>query len=172
MKRMFLRTFFTWKNIFFATLVHQATKARARGLFLASKTQLFLAVKLQVFHLYKYKNIARQKEEVTHIKIQENSPHTQTKIQKLSQQQTKPFLSHHHHQQTNKNQTKQSFFSFFLSLTLPTKVHNLFSLSLSLSRASLSVSLPFFLRLFYVKHTLINPECSGPKLTVNIIFFA
>ena len=56
-----LRTFCKNKIHFFFILAHQATKARARGWILASKTQLFVAVRLQVSHLYKYKHGSRQK---------------------------------------------------------------------------------------------------------------
>jgi hypothetical protein len=63
-KRMFFRTFFTWNNTFFATLVHQATKARAHGLFFRTSLTTVCSCTFQVSFketsLYKYKHIARQ----------------------------------------------------------------------------------------------------------------
>ena len=191
MKRMF-----TWKNIFFATLVYQATKARTRGLFLASKTQLFLAVKLQVFHFYKYKHIARQLEELTHTKIQKTL-HTHKQKFKSSSN-NKPlnktfFLSHHHQQtkikqknnissspkQTKIKQNNPHFFSFFLFQLSPQRYiicpfsSFLFLLLLFFSSFHISLSLSLVLLslslylFFFIYFTLNTHKLIQSTLVLN-----
>jgi len=62
-KRMFFRTFFTWNNTFFATLVHQATKQEHMDCFFSYKPNscmfMYISSELLNFSLYKYKHIAR-----------------------------------------------------------------------------------------------------------------
>jgi len=74
---------------------------------------------------------------------------------------------------TNKNQTKQLFFSFLLLFPQRYIIFLFFSFFFffffSLLSLSLSLSLSFFLHLFYAKYTQINPECSGPK--INFLYY-
>ena len=70
-KRMFFRTFFTWNNTFFATLVHQATKGKSTWAVLRTSftavCSCIISSELHKSSLYKYKHIARQiLQELTH----------------------------------------------------------------------------------------------------------
>jgi len=62
-KRMFFRTFFTWKNTFFATLRIKQQKQVHMSCFWTYKHScmlMYISSKLLNFSLYKYKHIARQ----------------------------------------------------------------------------------------------------------------
>ena len=87
---------------------------------------------------------------------------------KIKQKNNTPSLP----KQTKIKQNNPCFFSF--SYFAPTKVYHLpfssFLLLLLPSLFSLSLSLSLSLFIYFTLNTHLNSECSGPKLTINIIF--
>ena len=62
-KRMFFRTFFTWKNTFFATLSLKQQKQEHMDCFWTYKHScmfMYISSELYYFSLYKYNKLARQ----------------------------------------------------------------------------------------------------------------
>ena len=71
-KRMFFRTFFTWKNTFFATLSLKQQKQGHMGCFWTYKHScmfMYISSELHYFSLYKYNKLARQNLKSLHTKI-------------------------------------------------------------------------------------------------------
>jgi len=99
-KRMFFKTFFTWKNTFFATLLIKQQKQVHMGCFGTYKHNcmfMYISSELHNFNLYKYKHIARQLaraytqefNSLHHVNIQRNiykalQQQQQSKLQYLS----------------------------------------------------------------------------------------